>query len=64
MICQNCKSLTHEKCKGGTWCDCQHRNTIQAAAQELVKDWPGPTPEQATRVRALLPPPPSKESNA
>lgn len=25
MICQDCKSEYHEGCRGGTWCDCQHR---------------------------------------
>lgn len=25
MICQTCKDQIHEKCRGGTWCDCLHR---------------------------------------
>ena len=25
MICPDCKNQAHEKCKGDTWCDCQHR---------------------------------------
>lgn len=25
MICEACKYQVHEKCRGGTWCDCQHR---------------------------------------
>lgn len=25
MICKDCKDQKHEKCKGGTWCDCGHR---------------------------------------
>lgn len=25
MICKKCRKAKHEKCKGGTWCDCQHR---------------------------------------
>lgn len=24
MICNDCKNKKHDKCKGGTWCDCQH----------------------------------------
>lgn len=25
MICNPCSDDVHEKCTGGTWCDCQHR---------------------------------------
>jgi hypothetical protein len=25
VICQTCKDQVHEKCRGGTWCDCLHR---------------------------------------
>ena len=25
FICLDCKGVRHEKCRGGTWCDCQHR---------------------------------------
>ena len=25
MICPQCKLTRHESCRGGTWCDCQHR---------------------------------------
>jgi hypothetical protein len=25
MICKKCRKDKHGKCKGGTWCDCQHR---------------------------------------
>ncbi|WP_141583926.1 hypothetical protein [Actinomadura sp. WMMA1423] len=24
MICQSCRERHHEKCRGGSWCDCQH----------------------------------------
>lgn len=24
MICSDCQDRKHKKCKGGTWCDCQH----------------------------------------
>ncbi|WP_255530053.1 hypothetical protein [Planomonospora sp. ID67723] len=30
MICRECKDRRHEKCRGGSWCDCQH----QIAAEE------------------------------
>lgn len=26
MICRHCKHQHHERCWGGTWCDCQHRS--------------------------------------
>lgn len=26
MICTDCKNQQHSKCKGGTWCDCQHKD--------------------------------------
>ncbi|WP_344971928.1 hypothetical protein [Streptosporangium fragile] len=25
MICDHCKQRRHEKCRGGSWCDCQHQ---------------------------------------
>ncbi|QKW37496.1 hypothetical protein HUT06_28695 [Actinomadura sp. NAK00032] len=25
MICQSCRERRHEECRGGSWCDCQHR---------------------------------------
>ncbi|MFG2073405.1 hypothetical protein [Nonomuraea maritima] len=25
MICERCKDKRHEECRGGSWCDCQHR---------------------------------------
>lgn len=25
MICEACRDRRHEKCRGGTWCDCQHQ---------------------------------------
>lgn len=25
MICQACKDRSHDNCRGGTWCDCQHK---------------------------------------
>ena len=24
MICKKCRKRKHHKCRGGTWCDCQH----------------------------------------
>jgi hypothetical protein len=25
MICRACRAQRHEDCKGGSWCDCQHK---------------------------------------
>jgi hypothetical protein len=25
MVCPACHKGKHEDCRGGTWCDCQHR---------------------------------------
>ena len=25
MICPTCQENEHEGCRGGSWCDCQHR---------------------------------------
>lgn len=41
MICQDCKNQQHKKCRGGTWCDCQHRGSIyvyeEAEFMEVLK---------------------------
>jgi hypothetical protein len=25
FVCPDCKNQDHEKCRGGSWCDCLHR---------------------------------------
>src|SRR5580692_5604416 len=37
MICLSCRQRHHEKCPGGTWCDCQHQPS--AAAPEPSLGW-------------------------
>lgn len=27
MICRHCRDHNHQECRGGTWCDCQHRQS-------------------------------------
>lgn len=38
MVCSACKNLIHDKqpkdCKGGTWCDCQHRLPIEISTDK------------------------------
>jgi hypothetical protein len=31
MVCPKCREQLHDDCRGGTWCDCQHKinNPIQ-----------------------------------
>lgn len=29
MICDPCKGKRHPECKGGNWCECQHRPPAQ-----------------------------------
>lgn len=33
MICPDCKSQLHEKCKGGTYCACQHRKDARILSE-------------------------------
>ena len=28
MVCRHCRNKHHDRCEGGTWCDCQHRNVV------------------------------------
>ena len=37
MICRSCRAQRHEKCPGGTWCDCQHRTTAREAAKRVLE---------------------------
>lgn len=30
MVCETCKRGVHQKCRGETWCDCQHRDAFLA----------------------------------
>lgn len=32
FICDDCRSGAHDKCPGGTWCDCLHRQPKTAVA--------------------------------
>lgn len=25
FVCDDCQAQNHDACKGGTWCDCQHK---------------------------------------
>lgn len=35
MICKDCTAQKHELCRGGTWCDCQHR--VQNIPPEILE---------------------------
>lgn len=32
MICEACRDRRHGDCRGGTWCDCQHKPAEDATA--------------------------------
>lgn len=34
MICPECRNKTHTKCRGGTWCACQHRPQVPEPATD------------------------------
>jgi hypothetical protein len=39
MICEACRERRHEKCRGGSWCDCQHHPSEAAPESgEKAKD--------------------------
>lgn len=29
MICEACRKRRHGECRGGTWCDCQHKPCVK-----------------------------------
>ncbi|MEU8797534.1 hypothetical protein [Spirillospora sp. NPDC048819] len=34
MICRPCRERRHEECRGGSWCDCQHRPDTATPGRE------------------------------
>ncbi|WP_281282647.1 hypothetical protein [Nonomuraea terrae] len=38
VICESCKDKRHEECRGGSWCDCQHKTGQEQEESEL--SWP------------------------
>ncbi|WP_302893266.1 hypothetical protein [Actinomadura luzonensis] len=38
VICESCKDKRHDECRGGSWCDCQHKEAALPEESEL--DWP------------------------
>nr|MBO2474692.1 hypothetical protein [Actinomycetales bacterium] len=38
MICDACKERRHQDCRGGTWCDCQHRR-LDDRRPEPAENW-------------------------
>lgn len=44
MICEACRERRHRDCRGGTWCDCQHKppagdSEAGASPQESDVNW-------------------------
>jgi hypothetical protein len=45
MICEACRERRHRECRGGTWCDCQHKPpTGEAAEERSAEPEDGPEP--------------------
>ncbi|GGV08002.1 hypothetical protein GCM10010182_29030 [Actinomadura cremea] len=44
VICESCRERRHEKCRGGSWCDCQHRDgpATRETTTSGPRDEPGP----------------------
>ncbi|GAA2543352.1 bifunctional diaminohydroxyphosphoribosylaminopyrimidine deaminase/5-amino-6-(5-phosphoribosylamino)uracil reductase [Winogradskya consettensis] len=40
MICPACRELRHEDCRGGSWCDCQHRTGLAMIPDHLADRYP------------------------
>jgi hypothetical protein len=38
MICEACRERRHGECRGGTWCDCQHKPPAGEAHGDQVAD--------------------------
>lgn len=36
MVCRACKHQKHDRCPGGTWCDCQHRPPVFVRGNEQI----------------------------
>ncbi|MDN3355163.1 hypothetical protein [Actinomadura sp. DC4] len=42
MICEACRDRRHGDCRGGTWCDCQHRPPECEDPPEGAREEPEP----------------------
>ncbi|WP_433500535.1 hypothetical protein ACQP1K_09705 [Sphaerimonospora sp. CA-214678] len=39
MICTACKDRRHQDCRGGSWCDCQHKEPRADGHVEPAENW-------------------------
>ncbi|GAA4202461.1 hypothetical protein GCM10023074_37350 [Microbispora amethystogenes] len=40
MICRACGEHRHEECRGGSWCDCQHKEPAEQDREaEPPENW-------------------------
>jgi len=47
MICEACRERRHGECRGGTWCDCQHKPpATEPPATEPHDDQPTAEPAE------------------
>ena len=40
MICEACRERRHGECRGGTWCDCQHKPSTKEPAEQHAEGHP------------------------
>lgn len=40
MVCPKCKEQLHDDCRGGSWCDCQHKINGSVSVATLPSDSP------------------------
>lgn len=57
MICGRCADRHHEDCRGGTWCDCQHKppEVIKAFKYGMYVSPEALDPEGLANLLAELP---------
>ncbi|MBO2462416.1 hypothetical protein [Actinomadura violacea] len=56
MICQSCRERHHAECRGGSWCDCQHK-AAPATPSGPSRPVQGTPPEPSgERVQGAEPP--------
>jgi len=36
VICRHCRNRHHDRCHGGSWCDCQHRDPVFVQGNEQI----------------------------
>jgi hypothetical protein len=48
MICEACRERRHGECRGGTWCDCQHKPPAEELTGRAAEEPAHEPADQAT----------------